>query len=123
MTLSYHDVIKVEAMDEGLALLLFGKKLCGKFVKGDAIELLRALDYLSLAINPTVAYASQRAPRTTIARCYIVFAKQNMHPFSQAWPLPAITGASLSIMLKRMTAAAASAPISTSLPSVSMVKY
>lgn len=53
-------------MDESLALLPFRKKLGGKFVNGDAIETLRALDYLSLAISQAVAYANQRAPWTNL---------------------------------------------------------
>lgn len=38
-------------MDEYCALLLYKKKLGGAFNKGDAIELLRAIDYIPVAIS------------------------------------------------------------------------
>ena len=62
---SHHDIIKVEPMDQDCALLLFGRKLLGRFEKDDATELLKALDYMPLAISQAAAYISQRPPRTT----------------------------------------------------------
>lgn len=51
LTGSHHDVIKVNAMDEDPALLLFRKPFRAGLNKGDALELLRALDFMPLAIT------------------------------------------------------------------------
>ena len=71
LTGSHHDIIKVQAMDESHALLLFEKKLRCKFDNDDATEtateLLRELDFMPLAISQAAAFIIQRAPRTTVA--------------------------------------------------------
>ena len=68
LTGSHHDIIKVQPMDEGCALLLLRKKLRCKFDEDKAVELVRALDFMPLAISQAAAYIIQRAPRTTVAR-------------------------------------------------------
>ena len=68
LTGSDRDIIVVEPMDEGHALRLFTKKIHGEFDDGDARRLLRALDYMPLAISQAAAYINQRAPRITVTK-------------------------------------------------------
>lgn len=77
LTRGYHGIIKVEPMDKDPALLLFGKKLLGKFDETDAIKLLQALDYMPLAISQAAAYINQRAPRITVAKYLDEFHKND----------------------------------------------
>lgn len=65
---NHHDMIKAEPMDEDRALILLGKEIRSECYKDNATELLRALDYMPLAISQAAAYISQRAPGTTVAR-------------------------------------------------------
>ena len=67
LTGSHYDIIKIQPMDESHALLLFAKKLRYQFDKDDAIELLRALDFMPLAISQAAAFIVQMSPRTTVA--------------------------------------------------------
>ncbi|MCJ1467445.1 hypothetical protein MMC07_006070 [Pseudocyphellaria aurata] len=71
------DIIKVEPMNEDLALLLLEKKLPDGFDRNDAKEFLRALDYMPLAISQAAAYISQRAPRITVCKYLDIFRKSD----------------------------------------------
>ena len=88
---SHCDIIKVEQMDEGCALLLFGKKIRGGFDKQDATELLRALDYMPLVISQSqaAAYSRQRDSRTTVSKYLDIFCNSDRH---RANPLSIDTG-------------------------------
>ncbi|KAH0556857.1 hypothetical protein GP486_005356, partial [Trichoglossum hirsutum] len=68
LTGSVQDIIKVEPMDQSHALTLLQKKLKADFDTDDAVELLRDLDYMPLAITQAAAYISQRAPLTTVSK-------------------------------------------------------
>ena len=81
---SHHDIIKVEPTDQDGALLLFGRKLLGGFEKDDATQLLKALDYMPLAINQAAAYVSQRPPRTTVDRSLDDFRKSDRNRASSS---------------------------------------
>ncbi|OCK81827.1 TPR-like protein [Lepidopterella palustris CBS 459.81] len=67
---SASDIIKVEPMDQGHALALFQRKLRvgTSFDAHDAVELVKMLDYMPLAITQAAAYVSQRAARTTVSK-------------------------------------------------------
>jgi tetratricopeptide (TPR) repeat protein len=61
-------LIEVKPMDEDEALALLEAKLSFNVNEDDAIELLKALDYMPLAITQAAAYIEQRAPRMTVSR-------------------------------------------------------
>ncbi|KAF4627699.1 hypothetical protein G7Y89_g10454 [Cudoniella acicularis] len=62
------DIIKVKPMDQDQALALLHKKLPVNLDTTDAIELVRTLDYIPLAISQAAAYINQGAPRITVSR-------------------------------------------------------
>jgi tetratricopeptide (TPR) repeat protein len=68
LTGSYADIIRVQPMDQAHALALLRNKLEGSFEQDDAAALVKALDYMPLAITQAAAYISQRAPRATVSR-------------------------------------------------------
>ena len=63
----YTDIIRVNPMDQEHALALVQNKLQGSFDPDDAAALVKALDYMPLAITQAVAYINQRAPRATVS--------------------------------------------------------
>ena len=60
-------ILEVRPMDEGDALTLLRKKLTSPVDEPPAIELLRALDFMPLAITQAAAHIVQRAPRMTLS--------------------------------------------------------
>ena len=70
-------IIKIKPMDENCALQLLEKKIQSKIDKDDAMELLRVLDYMPLAITQAAAYIRHRAPRTTVAKYLDHFRKSD----------------------------------------------
>ncbi|KAH7092332.1 kinesin light chain 1 [Paraphoma chrysanthemicola] len=57
----YNKIKEVLAMDEGEGLQLLHNKLCDPPIEESAVELLRALDCIPLAISQAAAYINQRA--------------------------------------------------------------
>ncbi|KAF4987973.1 hypothetical protein FGRMN_10021 [Fusarium graminum] len=70
LTGSHKNIFKVSIMDNDQGLQLFRNKLVGEFDETDAIELLRALDFIPLAITQASAYINRRAPRESV-RTYL----------------------------------------------------
>jgi tetratricopeptide (TPR) repeat protein len=68
LTGSYDGIIAMSPMDEQHALALLCKKLTSKANDEDAVELVKNLDYMPLAITQAAAYIRQRAPRYTVSR-------------------------------------------------------
>ena len=61
-------IIEVEPMNKDDALALLQKKL-GSIANGDeAAELIRALDFMPLALTQAAAFIQQKAPRMTISK-------------------------------------------------------
>src|SRR6266480_1533634 len=65
---NYADIVTVDPMDQEHALALVQNKLQGDFDQDDAAALVKALDYMPLAITQAAAYISLRAPRATVSR-------------------------------------------------------
>ncbi|KAF2818103.1 hypothetical protein CC86DRAFT_414212 [Ophiobolus disseminans] len=72
----YNKTKEVLAMDEGEGLQLLRNKLEDQPFKESAVELLRALDYIPLAISQAAAYINRRA-RMTVASYLEEFWKNN----------------------------------------------
>lgn len=53
---SYDKIVKIEAMNENDALMLFRQKLGDDSNNADVLELLKSLDYMLLAIIQAAAY-------------------------------------------------------------------
>ncbi|SCO87692.1 uncharacterized protein FRV6_11819 [Fusarium oxysporum] len=66
LTGSHKAVYRVSTMDEAQGLQLFQNKLDGDFDSDAVTDLLRALDYIPLAITQAAAYINRRAPRISI---------------------------------------------------------
>ncbi|KAF5246035.1 hypothetical protein FAUST_1446 [Fusarium austroamericanum] len=66
LTGSHKAIYRVSAMDEIQGLRLLQNKLNGDFNKDAAVDLLRALDYIPLAITQAAAYINRRAPRASV---------------------------------------------------------
>ncbi|KAH7124548.1 hypothetical protein EDB81DRAFT_872342 [Dactylonectria macrodidyma] len=66
LTGSHKAVYRISAMDDAQALQLFRNKLQGDSDKTAAADLLRALDYIPLAITQAAAYINRRAPRISV---------------------------------------------------------
>ncbi|RYP51983.1 hypothetical protein DL768_002779 [Monosporascus sp. mg162] len=63
---SHKAVYRISTMDEAQGLQLLRNKLNGDFDKDSAADLLRALDYIPLAITQAAAYINRRAPRVSV---------------------------------------------------------
>ncbi|KAH7119278.1 hypothetical protein EDB81DRAFT_667230, partial [Dactylonectria macrodidyma] len=63
---SHKAVYRISAVDKAQALQLFCNKLQGDSDKNAAADLLRALDYIPLAITQAAAYINRRAPRISV---------------------------------------------------------
>ena len=68
LTGSRGSIVEVMPMDESDGLSLLQKKLSVETDKEEELELLKALDYMPLAISQAAAFIEQRAPRMTISR-------------------------------------------------------
>ncbi|VTO85059.1 unnamed protein product [Fusarium graminearum] len=66
LTGSHKAIYRVPAMDDTRGLRLLQNKLNGDFDKDAAVDLLRALDYIPLAITQAAAYINRRAPRASV---------------------------------------------------------
>ncbi|QPC57801.1 hypothetical protein HYE67_000032 [Fusarium culmorum] len=66
LTGSHKAIHRVSTMDDAQGFQLFRNKLDGDFDKHAAADLLRALDYIPLAITQAAAYINRRAPRISI---------------------------------------------------------
>ncbi|EGU74140.1 hypothetical protein FOXB_15348 [Fusarium oxysporum f. sp. conglutinans Fo5176] len=66
LTGSHKAIHRVSTMDDAQGFQLFRNKLDGDFDKHAADDLLRALDYIPLAITQAAAYINRRAPRISI---------------------------------------------------------
>ncbi|ESU10201.1 hypothetical protein FGSG_12516 [Fusarium graminearum PH-1] len=66
LTGSHKAIYRVPAMDDTRSLRLLQNKLNGDFDKDAAVDLLRALDYIPLAITQAAAYINRRAPRASV---------------------------------------------------------
>lgn len=66
-------MIKVGPMAKNHALLLLRKKLINQFDESSAIELLKILDNMPLAIVQAVAYINKEAPQRTVLGYFINF--------------------------------------------------
>ncbi|PCD38687.1 hypothetical protein AU210_007153 [Fusarium oxysporum f. sp. radicis-cucumerinum] len=66
LTGSHKAIHRVSTMDDAQGFQLFRNKLDGDFDKDAATDLLRALDYIPLAITQAAAYINRRAPRISI---------------------------------------------------------
>ena len=65
---NYKDIVAVKAMDEGQALTLLRRKLTSSFDEKDGAELVRALDYMPLAITQAAGYINRLAPRSSVSK-------------------------------------------------------
>ncbi|KAJ4263536.1 hypothetical protein NW762_006355 [Fusarium torreyae] len=77
LTGSQKAILRVPTMDEARGLQLFRNKLCGPFDRGAAIDLLRALDHIPLAITQAAAYINRRAPRISVKAYLDTFNKSD----------------------------------------------
>ncbi|KAF2268798.1 HET-domain-containing protein [Lojkania enalia] len=68
LTGSQSSILEVRPMKEADALVLLERKLGCKPEEDNAVELLRVLDCMPLAITQAAAYIAQRAPRMTVSR-------------------------------------------------------
>ncbi|EXK24528.1 hypothetical protein FOMG_18751 [Fusarium oxysporum f. sp. melonis 26406] len=66
LTGSHKAIYRVSTMDNAQGLQLFRNKLNGDFGRDAAADLLRALDYIPLAITQAAAYINRRAPRVSV---------------------------------------------------------
>ncbi|RKK20896.1 hypothetical protein BFJ65_g7588 [Fusarium oxysporum f. sp. cepae] len=66
LTGSHKAIYRVSTMDDAQGLQLFQNKLDGDFDSDAATDLLRALDYIPLAITQAAAYINRRAPRVSV---------------------------------------------------------
>ena len=60
------EVFMIEPMNDSHALALLEKKLGEKIDESDAVELIKAFEFMSLAIVQAAAYIRQRGPRSSI---------------------------------------------------------
>ncbi|KAF1812000.1 hypothetical protein P152DRAFT_507770 [Eremomyces bilateralis CBS 781.70] len=72
----YKNIKEVQAMDEAQGLQLLRNKLLQDALTDDTIDLLRALDYIPLAITQAAAYINRRA-RMTISKYLDEFRRNN----------------------------------------------
>ncbi|RYP74430.1 hypothetical protein DL769_004007 [Monosporascus sp. CRB-8-3] len=70
LTGSHNAVYRISTMDHAQGLQLLRNKMNGDFDKDSAADLLRALDYIPLAITQAAAYINRRAPRVSV-RTYL----------------------------------------------------
>jgi tetratricopeptide (TPR) repeat protein len=63
---SRRNIFQVTTMDEAQGLHLIQNKLTGQFDERAAVKLLRALDYIPLAITQAAAYINRRSPRESV---------------------------------------------------------
>ncbi|KAL9572088.1 hypothetical protein ACKAV7_003805 [Fusarium commune] len=70
LTGTHKAVRKISAMGNAQAMQLFRNKLEGDFNEDTAADLLRALDFIPLAITQAAAYINRRAPRVSV-RAYL----------------------------------------------------
>ncbi|RYO82845.1 hypothetical protein DL762_006412 [Monosporascus cannonballus] len=70
LTGSHKAVCRISTMDDAQGLQLLRNKLKEEFDKDSAADLLRALDYIPLAITQAAAYINRRAPRISV-RTYL----------------------------------------------------
>ncbi|RYP75597.1 hypothetical protein DL771_002297 [Monosporascus sp. 5C6A] len=70
LTGSHKAIIRIPTMDNSEALQLFRNKLNGCVDEDAAADLVRALDFIPLAVNHAAAYINRRAPRVSI-RSYL----------------------------------------------------
>ncbi|OCL05553.1 TPR-like protein [Glonium stellatum] len=75
LTGGYQDIIKVEPMDQDHALALLQTKTGDRSHEETAIELVKALDFMPLAISQAAAYIRQRAPRSSVVKYLSEFRK------------------------------------------------
>jgi len=61
------DIIVVDPMGEEVAVKLLRKKLHGNVSEDDARKLVRALDYMPLAISQAAAFITHRTPHTSVS--------------------------------------------------------
>ncbi|KAI7766379.1 hypothetical protein LZL87_013153 [Fusarium oxysporum] len=66
LTGSHKAIYRVSTMDDAQGLQLFQNKLNEDFDSDAATDLLRALDYIPLAITQAAAYINRRAPRVSV---------------------------------------------------------
>ncbi|KAI8658994.1 hypothetical protein NCS55_01178200 [Fusarium keratoplasticum] len=66
LTGSQKAIYRISTMDDAQGLQLFRNKLNGDFDRNAAADLLRALDYIPLAITQAAAYINRRAPRASV---------------------------------------------------------
>ncbi|KAF5637859.1 kinesin light chain [Fusarium sp. NRRL 52700] len=66
LTGSHKNIFKVSTMDETQGLHLITNKLTGEFEHDAAVQLLRVLEYIPLAITQAAAYINRRSPRESV---------------------------------------------------------
>ncbi|KAH8589776.1 P-loop containing nucleoside triphosphate hydrolase protein [Bisporella sp. PMI_857] len=72
-----NDIVKVDPMEDSLALTLLEKKLGVQGGSSDFAELTAALEFMPLAIVQAAAYISQRAPRCSVREYLEQFQKSD----------------------------------------------
>src|SRR2546423_2590371 len=65
---NYKDIVVVKVMDEAQALTLLRRKLTSSFDGKVGAELVRALDYMPLAITQAAGYINRLAPRSSVSK-------------------------------------------------------
>ncbi|KAJ4354755.1 hypothetical protein N0V95_003528 [Ascochyta clinopodiicola] len=78
LTGTYSSIIEVEPMGEDDALLLLKKKLGSSVARDKAVELVRALDFMPLALTQAAAFIRQREPRMSVSR-YVDEINKSVH--------------------------------------------
>ncbi|GAP84978.2 putative kinesin light chain [Rosellinia necatrix] len=68
ITGGHKNVIEVGPMDQDHALKLLAAKSGSQYDENDGIELVKALDYMALAISQAGAYIQRRQPRTSVEK-------------------------------------------------------
>jgi tetratricopeptide (TPR) repeat protein len=75
LTGGYQDIIRVEPMDQDHALALLQTKTGDSSNEEAATDLVKALDFMPLAISQAAAYIRQRAPRSSVGKYLSEFRK------------------------------------------------
>jgi tetratricopeptide (TPR) repeat protein len=79
LTGSHKNIFQVSIMDDDQGLQLLCNKLIGECDEGVAIELLRDLDFIPLAITQAAAYINRRSPRESVKTYLTTFRESDQN--------------------------------------------
>jgi hypothetical protein len=75
----YNNIIEVKPMEPAQAMTLLKTKLTTECMEETALELLKSLEYMPLAITQAAAYINHGAPRITVSKYLSNFNKGTQH--------------------------------------------